>query len=134
VVLISQVGAASIPTVAAATSPSRPAPLDASAIRLVIDYMHDNVGQDVTLDDLAAVAHVSKYHLVRAFKARTGFPPHAYLQRIRLRRASNRLLQTNVPVAQIASESGYRSTSQFAAAFRRHYGQSPGRYRASHVL
>jgi len=36
-------------------------------MRLVIDYMHDNAGQDVTLDDLAAIAHVSKYHLVRAF-------------------------------------------------------------------
>ncbi|HEX6525601.1 MAG TPA: helix-turn-helix transcriptional regulator [Streptosporangiaceae bacterium] len=130
VVLISRVAAASVPTVAPATS----RPLDASTMRLVIDYMYDNAGQDVTLDDLAAVAHLSKYHLVRAFKARTGSPPHAYLQRIRLSRASVLLRQTSASVAQIANESGYRSASQFTAAFRRHYGQSPARYRASHAI
>jgi AraC family transcriptional regulator len=129
VVLVSQVAAASVPAVAAASRS-----LDASTMRLVVDYMHDNVGHDITLDDLAAVAHVSKYHLVRAFKARTGFPPHAYLQQIRLRRASSLLRQTSASVARIANDSGYRSASQFSAAFRRHYGQSPARYRASHVI
>ncbi|MGH3253094.1 MAG: helix-turn-helix domain-containing protein [Trebonia sp.] len=130
VVLIGQVGTAAVPAIAAATS----RPLDAGTMRLVIDYMHDNAHQDVTLDALAAVAHVSKYHLVRAFKARTGFPPYAYLQQVRLRRASDLLRQTSAPVAQIARESGYRSVSQFAAAFHRHHGQSPARYRASHAI
>ena len=130
VVLISQVGAASVRAGGTATS----RPLDASTMRLVIDYMHDNVGQDITLDDLAAVAHVSKYHLVRTFKASTGFPPHAYLQQIRLRQASSLLRQTSASVTQIANESGYHSASQFAAAFRRHYGQSPARYRACHAI
>jgi AraC family transcriptional regulator len=130
VVLVSQVGAASVPAVATAASRS----LDAGTIRRVIDYMHDNLGQDIILDDLAAVAHLSKYHLVRAFKARTGFPPHAYLQQIRLRRASSLLRQTSASVSQIANDSGYRSASQFSAAFRRHYGQSPARYRASHAI
>jgi AraC family transcriptional regulator len=110
VVSISQVGTASVPVVAAATS----RPLDASTMRLVIDYMHDNVGQDITLDDLAAVAHLSKYHLVRAFKARTGSPPHAYLQQIRLSRASMLLRQTNASVAQIANESGYHSGTRIS--------------------
>ena len=96
--------------------------------------MHDNIGQDVTLDDLAAAAHLSKYHLVRAFKARTGLPPHAYLQQIRLRQAGTLLRQTSSTVEQIGRECGYRSASQFAAAFRRHYGQSPARYRKSHTV
>jgi AraC family transcriptional regulator len=130
VVLIGQAGVASVPAVAAAAS----RPLDAGTLRLVIDYMHDNIGQDIALDDLAAVAHVSKYHLVRAFKARTGLPPHAYLKQIRLSRASSLLRHTSASVAQIAHASGYRSTSQFSAAFRRHYGQSPAHYRASHAI
>ena len=129
VVLIGRVGAASV---SAAVATSRA--LDVSTVRLVIDYMNDHVDQEITLDDLAAVAHVSKYHLIRTFKARTGLPPHAYLQQIRLRRASSLLCQTSASVTQIAHESGYRSASQFAAAFRRHYGQSPARYRASQAI
>ena len=129
VVLIGQVGASAV---SAAAAPSRA--LDASTVRLIIDYMHDHLDQDITLDDLAAVAHVSKYHLIRTFKARTGFPPHTYLQQLRLRRASSLLGQTSASVAQVARESGYRSASQFAAAFRRHYGQSPAHYRASQAI
>jgi AraC family transcriptional regulator len=130
VVLIGQVGAASVPAVAATAA----RPLDVSSMRLVIDYMHDNIGQDVTLDDLAAVAHLSKYHLVRAFKAKTGLPPHAYLRQIRLRQAGTLLRQSSATVEQIGRDCGYRSASQFAAAFRRHYGQPPARYRTTHAV
>lgn len=130
VVLIGQLGAAAVPAAAAQVS----RPLGAATLRLIIDHMHDNAACDVTLDDLAAVAHISKYHLVRAFKASTGLPPHAYLQQIRLRRAATALRQTSAPVEQVAHECGYRSTSQFTAAFRRHYGQSPARYRACRTI
>ena len=121
----------------AAASPG-PAPsgraMGAGALRPVIDYMHENFASDVTLDQLAAVAHLSKYHLVRTFKASTGLPPHAYLRHIRLTRAATMLRATDTRINAVAAACGYRNASRFAAAFRRRYGASPASYRAANRI
>ena len=105
--------------------------LGAAALRDVTAYMHAHVGDKVTLDDLAAVAHHSKHHFLRLFRASTGTTPHRALTEIRMARAAQLLRGGTAPLA-TAHAVGYRSASQFAEAFRKAHGVTPGVYQAGH--
>jgi AraC family transcriptional regulator len=106
-----------------------PGPLGPAQLARVLDHMHQRLGDDVSLDDLAAVVNLSKFHFLRAFTRATGLTPHRYLTRLRLRRAAELLRTTGLTVQQIAVTCGYGSPSRFAAAFRRQYGTAPTGYR-----
>jgi AraC family transcriptional regulator len=109
--------------------PDVEAPAKERTVARVTAYMREHLHEDVNLDDLAAQANLSKYHLLRMFKASTGFTPHRYLVDLRMRRAAQLLSNRDRSVLQVAVECGYRSPGQFAAAFRRMYGVSPGEWR-----
>jgi AraC family transcriptional activator of mtrCDE len=85
-----------------------------------------------TLDELAAEAHVSRATLVRIFRREGDLPPLGFLSELRLGLARQRLSSTNGTLAEVAAAVGYDSESAFARAFRKRYGISPGRLRASH--
>jgi len=106
-----------------------PSPLSDREVARVVDYMRAHVGDDITVDDLAAVARVSKFHFIRAFSAATGVTPYRYLRRMRLETAAELLRRTPDAVARIAVRCGYRSSGQFARAFRAEYGVPPQLYR-----
>ncbi|MCO8270354.1 helix-turn-helix transcriptional regulator [Actinoplanes sp. TRM 88003] len=95
----------------------------------VIEHMHAHLSDDVDLDALAAVAAMSKFHFVRAFRAATGLTPHRYLTTLRMRRAADLLRTTGLSIRQVASACGYQSPSRFAATFRREHGTTPADYR-----
>jgi AraC family transcriptional regulator len=103
--------------------------LSERALSRVTSYMREHLHEDVNLDDLAAQANLSKYHLLRVFAKSTGFTPHRYLTRLRLRQAADLLRDTSQTVLQISIACGYHSPGQFAAAFRRQYGASPTEFR-----
>jgi AraC family transcriptional regulator len=105
--------------------------LGRSTLGAVVGYLREHLAEDVTLDDLAAQANLSKYHLLRMFKKSTGDTPHQYLVGLRLGRAAKLLRHSQLPVARIAAECGYRSAGQFAAMFRRAYGMTPKDYRGT---
>ena len=112
---------------------ARPAarpPTAATGFDPVIDYMHAHLDADLDLDRLAAVAAMSKFHFVRAFRDATGLTPHRYLTMLRMRRAAGLLHTTRQSVRQVAVASGYQSPSRFAAAFRREHGVPPGSFRS----
>jgi AraC family transcriptional regulator len=98
-------------------------------LRRVTAYMYEHLHEDVSLDDLAAEANISKYHLLRAFARATGFTPHRYLVHLRTSRAADLLRDTAQPVLHISLACGYRSPGQFTAAFRRRFGVSPREFR-----
>jgi AraC family transcriptional regulator len=83
----------------------------------------------ITLDQLAAVASMSKYHFLRSFRRITGMTPYQYLLGLRLRHAATRLAQSSEPVSAIAFDAGFGDLSTFNARFRRHFGASPSHYR-----
>jgi AraC family transcriptional regulator len=109
--------------------PVRPAPAGPLDVGPVVDHMRVNLGADITLDELAAVAAMSKFHFARAFRAATGLPPYRYLTVLRMQRAAELLRGTGWSVQRVALACGYRSPSRFAAAFRREHGLPPARYR-----
>jgi len=90
------------------------------------DYLHDHLEDDVSVDELANVAGVSRYHFVRAFKHRFGLPPHAYQlqQRVFLAKHLLRLF----PVHRVAQDTGFSDQSHFHRVFRALVGTTPGQY------
>ena len=101
----------------------------AGAVPRARAYLRDHLAEEVKLDAVARAVSVSKFPLLRIFAKETGETPHRHLVRLRMQRASGLLRATDATVLRIATECGYRSAGQFAAAFRRHYGAAPSEYR-----
>ena len=109
-------------------APGRSSGLASGPLTRVLDHMNGHLADQVSLDDLASVAHVSKHHFIREFKLATGLTPYAYLTDLRLKEGA-RLLRTDRTIDSIARLCGYRSASQFAKSFARAHGVSPSRFR-----
>ena len=97
--------------------------------RQVHDDMMTNLGQSLTIAQLAARHHISQTMLKDCFRSLYGKPIHTFLREQRMRRAAELLRTTALPVIQIAAQVGYNSASQFGQAFRRQYHLSPSQYR-----
>ena len=78
---------------------------------------------------LAKVSHVSQAHFARAFKDAFGVPPHRYLLTRRIERAKALLRDTDIPVTDIAFQTGWKSLGTFGRIFRDITGASPGEIR-----
>lgn len=101
-----------------------------SRLRVVLDYIQDNLGRRIALRDLAALAGVSARHLERAFGQSLGMPIHAYVLRQRVLAARELLVkQPSLTMGQIAAQLGFSNASHFASAFRRQTGHSPTLFR-----
>jgi AraC-like DNA-binding protein len=116
------------------TAALRPAPQAASraggnAVERTKELMACSSGRLVPLERVAREAHYSRFHLLRTFRARTGYTLHQYHLHLRLRRSLGPLL-TGAPVAQIALELGFQGHSHFTARFRRAFGETPSAVRA----
>ncbi len=84
---------------------------------------------ELTLDQVAAAAGLSKYHFARRFRQEMGCAPGAYLRRRRLEQAEKLLRFTDLPLKQIAAQCGFASAAYFSAAFRQAHGYPPRRER-----
>lgn len=102
-------------------------PRDDKALRLACDYLGDRPDRNVSLDELATVAGIGKFRLVRLFRQRTGLPPHALQLAHRIRMA-RRLLESGQPIAEAAAAAGFASQSHLHRHFRRSLGITPAEY------
>lgn len=78
---------------------------------------------------LAEVSHVSEAHFARSFKEAFGIPPHRYLLTRRIERASTLLRDTDLPITDIAFQTGWKSLGTFGRIFRDITGESPSALR-----
>lgn len=92
-------------------------------------FMADHLHDQIMLSDVANAACLSEFHFCRVFKGFTGWSPYQYLLEIRLKHALLLLRNTNRPVSQIASDSGFNNLSHFITIFRQRFGRSPRRAR-----
>jgi AraC-like DNA-binding protein len=101
------------------------------ALRRVREYIDGRLGDNISLDSLAAVAELSRCHFARAFKQSVGTSPHAYVMERRLERAERLLAETDLSLCQVALDSGFSDQSHFSSCFRRSFGESPRAFRRS---
>lgn len=95
----------------------------------LISYMLANINDHVSLDALASYANVSKYHLIRLFKEKTGYTPMDYYIRLKIQRACQLLDSSSSTIGSISTALGYSNAYYFSTTFKRVIGQSPQRYR-----
>ena len=97
-------------------------------IRQVLSYINEHLAEALSVDALAQLVYLSRYHFMRLFKAQTGSTVHAYVRQKRLLSAA-RLIRAGVPAAKAAADSGFGDYSAFHRAFRECFGVSPGALR-----
>ncbi|MET9002777.1 AraC family transcriptional regulator [Amycolatopsis sp. Hca4] len=99
------------------------------AVARAIMTMRDNLGERLTIDDLAQAAMFSKFHFTRVFLRATGLSPGRFLSALRLAEAKRLLATTTISVADISHQVGYNSVGTFSARFSGSVGFSPTGYR-----
>src|SRR5436190_23260100 len=99
------------------------------AVERAIETMHRNLGERLTIDDMARSAMFSKFHFSRVFQRVTGVSPGRFLSAMRLEEAKRLLLVTSFTVADISHRVGYNSVGTFSSRFRSSVGVSPTTYR-----
>ncbi|MEM9377461.1 MAG: AraC family transcriptional regulator [Pseudomonadota bacterium] len=95
----------------------------------VLSYIYENLDGDLSLDTLAAVANMSRFHWHRVFSAMTGETISDLIKRLRLNRAANILVLDDCPVSEVAKQVGYRNVSGFSRAFSHAHGTPPAEFR-----
>lgn len=103
-----------------------------SQVAAARDVLHQRLADPPSLDELAGQVGVGRFALVRAFRARYGLPPHAYLNEQRVR-AACRLLDTGLTPGVVAADVGFADQAHLTRHFRRVVGVPPGQYRRKNV-
>lgn len=122
----------------ASTRPNETAPLSSSrsaaALRRVRDLLEAEYARTVTIRELADVAGLSTFHLIRVFGALFGLPPYKYLEQIRIQHA-RRLIRLGFPLTHVVHATGFSDQSHLTRYFKRIVGVTPGMYaRAGRTL
>lgn len=97
--------------------------------QLMLEVIHTDYGENLTLEAIADVANVSVSEALRCFHKVLGSTPVQYLKRYRLARAAQMLRETDESVSDIYSSCGFSDGSYFSRSFRKIYGCRPGEYR-----
>nr|WP_295886695.1 AraC family transcriptional regulator [uncultured Devosia sp.] len=101
-------------------------------MRRVLDHIDQHLDDQLDLETLSRVAAFSKFHFHRQFAATFELSVHRYVQLARMKRASQRLANSDAQsVTAIAMDAGYEAPDAFARAFRQRLGQSPSSFRKS---
>ncbi|HYC36090.1 MAG TPA: DNA-binding response regulator [Usitatibacter sp.] len=98
-------------------------------VQKVRELVRGKIDAPHTVEELARALGLSPFHFARAFKAATGQTPHEYVTQERMREARRLLERTELPLAAIARQVGYRTHSHFSTVFLAHCGQSPRAWR-----
>lgn len=97
-------------------------------IERAIDYISENYTQNLQLEDIAKYVSLSPVYFHNSFKAATGKTPHQYLSEVRIKKAANLLVSTDLSLSQIAYECGFSSQSYFSYAFKKTMNLTPREY------
>ena len=98
-------------------------------LRMVLEFINENLSQDLDLKTIAGVIGIGEFHFLRQFKISTCQTPHQYLITQRITRAKELLRQKVLTNTEIAYLLGFSTPSHFADVFRRQTGATPSDYR-----
>ena len=98
-------------------------------MRRVLDYIDQHLEDDISISELAQVAHLSEFHFARVFATTMGMPPQRYVSQRRLAAAKKMIGVGKLPLSEIAFRSGFSSQASFTRAFRRATNMTPGEFR-----
>lgn len=109
----------------------RPLAKEHMGIQRVRSYLEENYSENISLEQLAAIAHLSPFHLLRSFRDQMSLPPHAYQIQTRIKHAKY-MLCMGLPCIDTAMAVGFADQSHFTKHFKRIVGVPPGLYGSVH--
>ncbi|MBS7789498.1 AraC family transcriptional regulator [Roseococcus sp. SDR] len=121
---------------AQARRPGRPqrAELAGWQARRVADHVDRQLADTITVGQLAAIARISSAHFSRAFRGSFGMSPCTFIQRRRVEAAKRMMIETRMPLAEIAYACGLCDQAHLSRVFKRAEGTSPMRWRRAHAV
>ena len=103
--------------------------LSSCQLKIVIEYIQEHLDRSLSLDLLAGLVNISPHYFASLFKQSVGTSPHKYITNCRLEKAKTILRQTDLPLAFICQEVGFKNQSHFTRVFRQHFQITPKAYR-----
>ncbi len=104
-------------------------PLPKWRLKKIEQHLAANIDRPISLGDMAAVAGLSKMHFAAQFRVATGFRPHEYLLLKRVEQAKATMLDSSMPLVEVAFSVGFNAQAHFSTVFKRFTGKSPARWK-----
>ncbi|MBE6643857.1 MAG: AraC family transcriptional regulator [Ruminococcaceae bacterium] len=98
-------------------------------IRAGVEYLSENFGEDISIEEISAMCNVSSVYFRRLFKLHTGMSPGEYRTHLRLMHAAELLRYGEAPISEISERLGFTDSSYFVKRFKEKYGKTPLSYR-----
>lgn len=108
--------------------------LPSSTVRRLQEFAHANLARTITVDELAALAGVSRRHFLRAFQESLGQTPLRYVQGLRIDKAKQLLANPWRSVTEVGLECGFSHAQHFSSCFRKSTGVTPTAFRRGRAL
>lgn len=99
-----------------------------------IEYIEDNFEKKITIDELADIANMSKYHFIRKFKRTYSETPYEFITRFKINKSKSILLTTEYSIDEISLMVGFNDATTFIRAFKKLTGITPNKYRTENKL
>jgi AraC family transcriptional regulator len=106
--------------------------LGSAVLQRVVAHVEANLGERMSLDQLAALAGMSRYHFARQFRISTGQSPMGYVRLARIERATAILRERTMTIARVAVSLGFADQSHFTRTFGRFIGVTPKSFAERH--
>ena len=124
-----------MPEPASSTPPLRRVPGDVLVhLRRARDHIDRHFAEELDLDELAAIALMSKFHFLRSFATVDGITPLAHLGERRVERAQDLLRTSNLTVTEVCHAVGYSSLGSFSSRFREIVGETPSAFQKRYAV
>lgn len=117
-----------VETFGARTTPGATPGLGGPALRRLMQWIDEHLGDGLLVEDLAGVAGLGPAQLTRAFKVATGETPHQFVMRRRLEEARKALERPSPDILNVALRFGFADQAHFTRLFKRRFGVPPGRF------
>lgn len=98
-------------------------------LKQMLEFIHNNYFKNITIDDIAESANISRSECFRCFKKMINTKPFTYLTDFRLEKSVQLLAETDIPVSDICYSCGFNHSSYYGKLFREKFGISPSAYR-----
>jgi AraC family transcriptional regulator len=95
-------------------------------------FVEDNLHRSISLDELAQLVNVSRFHFCRIFKQSTGTTAFSFVEQCRIRRSQVLIIETNLSLAEVSLMAGFADQSHFTRRFHFHVGCTPAAFAREH--
>lgn len=103
--------------------------IQSNTVQSAVDYICNNLENNMSINDIAEIAHLNPQYFMRLFKKETGKSVLEFITECRINQAKRILEESNMPIAEVALSVGYDNFSYFSKLFKKYEGISPSEYR-----